>query len=161
LPDTGDDARLRAAAAMRTVCGRAADGLLAEDVFARRAGRHAQLLVEHVRRGDDDDVDLVAVDHLPPVLRRRREPERLGGLLPPDHDVVGADGEAGLVRAVGEQRGEAEVGPAVGLAHPAEPDDAETDRAPHGRNTSGLTTTAVSEPTAPASTPRALSMACS
>ena len=51
LPLSADDVR-----------GRAAHGLLAEDGLAGLRDRLGELDVEHVRRGDDDEVDLRIVD---------------------------------------------------------------------------------------------------
>ena len=136
---------------------RAADGLLAEHVLARFGGRHAQLLVEHVGRGDDDDVDLVVVDDTPPVVGRPFEPEG-ARLVPAGRHVVGAQrpGGAGSTRSGnsdGRRRNERL------WAWPIQPSP--TTPMPIGRgcchrarsNTSGLTTWQVAGGSAGQSTP--------
>ena len=106
---------------------RAAHRLLAEDVLARRRGRLDQLEVEHVRRGDVDDVDFLVLDHAPPVGRRLGVAEGLDRLALPRRHVVCADHELGLEFAVGEQGRDPQQRAAVGLAEPAEADQADAD----------------------------------
>ena len=61
------------------VLRRRREGLLAMDMLARSDGRQRHLLVQRVGRGDVDRVDRGIGDHGPPVGRRVRETESVGG----------------------------------------------------------------------------------
>ena len=110
--------------------GRAADGLLAEDVLAGLRGRLDHLHVDHVRRRDVDDVDGRVVHHAPPVLRAAGEAERADRVLDARGHRVAADHQLGVEVALPEQRADALQRAAVGLAEPAEADHADADPAP-------------------------------
>ncbi len=60
-----------------------ADRLLARDVLAGGRGRLDDLAVQGVRRGDVDDIDVVAGDQLAPVEMARLEPEIVAGEVEP------------------------------------------------------------------------------
>ena len=111
---------------------RAADRLLAEHRLAGGGGRRRDLDVQHVGRGHHHHVDGRVVDDAPPVVGGRAEPEVGDGRLAPLRHGVGAHHQLGIGRTVGEQRGDATVAAAVGLAHPAEPDDPDPDRSAPG-----------------------------
>ena len=82
-------ARRAASSAAHGLRRRAADGLLAEHVLAVGRGRFDHLDVEHVRSGDEHDVDVGVLDHAAPVGDGRCEPERSHGLVAPVLDGVG------------------------------------------------------------------------
>ena len=131
VPDTGDDA---GPPGCRTdahrLLGCAADGLLAEQVLAGLGGGDAQLLVEHVRRRHSDNLDVGVLDDPPPVVAGLLEAERRRRLVAACRHGVGTGDQPRLERTLGEQRRDAPVRPAVGLAHPAEADDPDPDRPP-------------------------------
>ena len=129
VPDAGDDV---AGGALRGdgLCRRATDRLLAEHRLAGGRGGTDHLDVQHVRGGDDDEIDVGVLDDLAPVVGRLGEAEAFDRLGAPGRDGIGADDEHRVGDAIGEQRRDAAVGPAVGLAHPAEPDNADAQAPP-------------------------------
>ena len=108
--------------------GLAADRLLAEHGLAGLRGGDRDLLVQHVRRGDVDDVDVGVLDHGLPGGRGLAEPEPVDRLLLAARHVVAADDELGVEGALREQRRDAGRRAGMGLAHPAEADHADAER---------------------------------
>ena len=88
-----------------------------------------ELHVEHVRRGDEHHVHARIVDHAAPVVRPLLEAEGLDGVLDASWGRIGAGHQLGLEHAVGEQRPDPLQGATVGLAEPAEADQADSDAA--------------------------------
>ncbi len=95
------------------------------------AGGLDDLDMKHVRGGDDDDVDVRVADGLPPVGDRLAEAEPLDRLVAARFHAVGADDELRMCAAVGKERGDAGVGAAVRLSHPAEADHRDPDAPSH------------------------------
>ena len=81
-------------------------------------------------RGDDDEIDVGVLDDLAPVVGGLGEAESFDRLGAPGRNGIGADDEHRVGDSIGEQRRDAAVGPAVGLAHPAEPDNADAQAPP-------------------------------
>ena len=83
--------------------------------------------MHHVRRGHVDDVDIGMVDDRAPVLDGLTEANPGDRLLTPLGDVVAADDQGGVEGTLREQRRDAGGRAGVGLAHPAETDDADAE----------------------------------
>ena len=131
----------------RRLLGRAPDRLLAEDVLARGARGLDDVDVEHVGRGDHDDVDIGVLADDTPVVGDLAEPERRRRLVPAGGHRVAAHDEVRLAGPVGKERRDPPVGAAVRLAHPAESDHSDPD--PHHGSPSSLSSCVSASSSAP------------
>ena len=83
--------------------GCATHRLLAEHMLARFGGSDRNRLVQHVRRADHDDVDVVVGDQVVPVDGAVTKAEVGDGLIDPRRHVVADHHQFGVELALGKQ----------------------------------------------------------
>ena len=100
------------------------EGLLAEEVASRRGGGDVDLLVQLMGNGDVEDIDVIILDEVPPVVRRQGDGVYAAKPLPRRWGGVGHGNDPGPCRVVDEEVPAAAHGCEL-AAHESATDDAD------------------------------------